>query len=160
MPSHYWGDEDFDWDSLYKAETEIRNILRLGRIGVHSKEKYGRLRWSLFLCDNTLHSLTHPGYVYNQYPQWMWVFDLKYKPLRIISPLIRMIQKQIVQYAFNSVCGKYPHIKDEIIQDAPVELLPPHLAIDAAKMWASNCKKCGKSSTTDNYICPHCGEEK
>lgn len=40
MSHHHWGDEDFDWDSLYKAERELNRIMkRYGRIGVHSKEE-------------------------------------------------------------------------------------------------------------------------
>lgn len=160
MPHHYWGDEDFDWDSLYKAEKEIRKILKLGRIGVHSKEKYGTLRWDLFLCDGTLHSITHPGYVYSQYPKWLWVFDVKYKPLKFIAPIISFFQRQLIKFAFSKVCARYPHIRDEIIMDAPRNLLPPDLSIACAKLWSNSCKNCGKLSTTDNYTCPHCGEIK
>jgi hypothetical protein len=160
MPTHYWGDEDFDWDSLYKAETEIRKILKLGRIGVHSKEKYGTLRWDLFLCDGTLHSITHPGYVYSQYPKWLWRFDIRHKPLKWVARFVNIIQIKIVQYAFTKVCNKYPHIRDEIIMDAPREILPPDLALASAKMWSNTCNKCDQWSTTDNYICPHCGEIK
>lgn len=160
MPSHHWGDESFDWDSLYSAEKEIRSILKLGRVGVHSKEKYGTLRWSIYFSDGTLHSLTHPGYVYSRYPQWLWQFDIRNKPLKILRPVINFWQKLVVQYAFTVTCAKYPHIKDEIIMDAPRELLPPDLAIASAKLWTSWCKKCDESSTSDNYICPHCGEIK
>lgn len=160
MPCHYWGDEDFDWDSLYKAETEIIKILKLGRVGVHSKEKYGTLRWDLFLCDGTLHSITHPGYVYSQYPKWLWVFDLDYRPLHFFKPIINFLQNLVIQYAFTVVCAKYPHIRDEIISNTPVELLPPDLAIACAKMWKSGCISCGILSTSDHYKCPHCGEIK
>ena len=58
MPHHHWGDEDFDWDSLYKAETELRRIMkRYGRIGIHSKEKYGTLRFDIFFCESRHWSL-------------------------------------------------------------------------------------------------------
>lgn len=161
MPSHYWGDKDFDWDSLYAAINQIDKIMRkYGRIGVHSKEKYGTARWSIYLCNNTLHSFTHPGYVYSQYPKWLWHFDLDYEPLKLISPLIRLWQKQIISYAFTEVCSKYPHIIDEIIHDCPEGLLPPHLELRRAKGWSRTCKSCDKWSTTDNYKCPHCGEIK
>jgi hypothetical protein len=161
MPRHYWGDEDFDWDSLYKAETELRRIMkRYGRIGVHSKEKYGTLRFSIFFCDGTLHSFTHPGYVYSQYPKWLWSFDVVNEPLRFLTPPINFWQKLVFQYAFTTVCAKYPHIRDEIINDAPVELLPCELAMAHAKMWSRSCGHCCEMSTIDNYICPHCGELK
>ena len=161
MPTHYWGDEDFDWDSLYKAERELNRIMkRYGRIGVHSKEKYGTLRFSIYFCDGTLHSFTHPGYVYSQYPEWLWCFDLDYKPLRFITPIINFWQKLVLQYAFTTVTSKYPHIRKEIISDAPKEILPCDLAIECAKMWVSWCKSCDKKSTSDHYKCPYCGEVK
>jgi hypothetical protein len=161
MPAHFWGDEDFDWNSLYKAEKELRRTMkRYGRIGVHSKEKYGSLRFDLFFCDGTLHSLTHSGYVYSQYPEWLWRFDQDYQPLRLLTPVINFWQKLVLQYAFTVVCAKYPHIRDEIINNAPKELLPCDLAIACAKMWCSSCSHCGELSTSDNYKCPHCGEVK
>jgi hypothetical protein len=50
MAVHYWGDEDFDWASLYAAISEATDIMRVfGRIGVHSKEKYGTARWSVYM---------------------------------------------------------------------------------------------------------------
>ena len=160
MPWHHWGSEEFDWNALYKAEKEIRKILKLARIGVHSKEKYGCLRWSLFLFDGTLHSITHPGYVYSQYPDWLWRFDVRHKPLRFLARFISRIQIMVIQYAFTVTCAKYNHIRKEILSDAPKEILPPDLALEVARMWSSSCKKCEEMSTTDNYICPHCGEEK
>jgi hypothetical protein len=161
MLSHYWGDEDFDWNSLYEAEHELRHIMiRYGRIGVHSKEKYGTLRFGIFFCDGTFHSITHPGYSRSQYPKWLWCFDLDYRPLRFLTPLINFWQKLVFQYAFTAVCAKYPHIRKEIISDAPRQLLPCELAIECAKMWSSWCKSCDKQSTCDNYKCPHCGEVK
>ena len=161
MPSHYWGDEDFDWNSLYEAERELRHIMiRYGRIGVHSKEKYGTLRFSVFFCDGTLHSFTHPGYMGSQYPKWLWSFDVMNKPLKHIAPVIRFWQKLVIQYAFTVVCAKYPHIRDEIINDAPIELLPCDLAIACAKLWRGRCSHCKTKSTIPNYKCPHCGEVK
>jgi hypothetical protein len=161
MPSHYWGDKTFDWNSLYEAERELRHIMiRYGRIGVHSKEKYGTLRFEIFFCDGTLHSITHPGYFRSQYPKWLWCFDLDYRPLRFLTPLINFWQKLVLQYAFTIVCNKYPHIRDEIINDAPENILPCDLAIACAKMWSRSCKHCKKMSTIDNYKCPYCGEVK
>jgi hypothetical protein len=161
MPYHEWGDEDFDWKSLDKAISEVDHIMTAyGRIGVHSKEKYGTARWSLYLCTGSLHSLTHPGYVYSRYPKWLWSFDVRNKPIKHIAPIIRLWQKKVIQYAFTVVCMRYPHIRDEIIMDAPRELLPPDLAIAAAKMWSNTCDHCKEWSTTDHYKCPHCDKVK
>jgi len=140
MPCHYWGDDDFDWDSLYASINEATSIMKnFGRIGVHSKEKYGTARWNIYLCDGTLHSFTHPGYVYSQFPKWLWKFDVTYKPLRFIAPLIRLWQKQVVKFSFYYVCNKYPHIDREIVMFAPEELLPDKMRILRNSMWKKIC---------------------
>lgn len=162
MTTHYWGDDSFDWGSLYKAQNEIYDICRkYGRVGIRSKEKYGTIRWEhIGLCGSTLHSFTHPGYVYSRYPKWLWRLDLKLRPLKYIAPIIRFWQLLVVQYAFTVTCRKYPHIIVEILEDAPKEILPPDLAEITAKKWLNNCKNCDTMSTTWEYICPNCGEEK
>lgn len=161
MTSHHWGDKNFDWDSLYKAEEELGFIMeKLGRVGVHSKEKFGTLRFTLFLCDGTIHSLTHPGYCYNQFPKWAWSITMNKKVLGWIAPVVRFWQRQVIKTAFSIVCSKYSHIQDEIIEDMPKNLLPIDLGMRCAKMWSSTCRSCDKHSTTDNYKCPYCGEIK
>jgi hypothetical protein len=159
MPHHYWGDESFDWDSLYKAEEELNLIMtKYARLGVHSKEKYGTLRFSIYFCDGNLHSITHPGYVYSQYPKWLWVFDVQYRPLRFVAPVIRFWQKLVLQYAFTVVCAKYPHLIKEILQDAPNGILSPDHEIIRAKQWSRRCDACDQKYTTDNVYCTHCGK--
>lgn len=158
MPCHYWGDEDFDWDSLYSAISEASKIMRrYGRIGVNSKEKYGTARWYLYFCDGSLHSFTHPGHMYSRYAKWLWQFDVRNRPLRFITPVINFWQKQVAQFAFNYVCNKYPHIIKEIISDAPEKLLPPHLELIRARMWSRSCKSCDEWNTTDLIYCKKCG---
>lgn len=158
MAVHYWGDEDFDWASLYAAISEATDIMRVfGRIGVHSKEKYGTARWSVYMCDGTLHSLTHPGHVYSRYPKWLWRFDVKYKPLRFVAPIIRAYQKQVLRFAFKYICGKYPHIQEELLESAPSNLLPPKLAKIAKRQWSRQCKSCDEWNTTDLVACKKCG---
>lgn len=158
MPHHYWGDEDFDWNSLYSAISEASRIMRrYGRIGVHSKEKYGTARWDLYFCDGSLHSFTHPGHVYSRYAKWLWSFDVQYKPLKLVAPIIRFWQRQVMQYAFSYVCNKYPHIVKEIVSDAPDGLLPPHLELIRAGMWRRSCKSCDEYNTTDLIYCKKCG---
>jgi hypothetical protein len=158
MPSHYWGDEDFDWESLYAAEREAVDIMqKFGRIGVRSKEKYGTIRWSIFLCDNRLHSFTHPGYMGSRYPKWLWKIDIMHPLLTPVGWAIRAWQKQVVQFAFKYVCNKYPHIVDEILQDAPAELLPENLALITKRQWSRQCKSCDEWNTTDLVTCKKCG---
>lgn len=158
MPTHYWGDTSFDWNSLYLAIDEASSIMRkYGRIGVHSKEKYGTARWSLYFCDGTMHSITHPGYVSYRYPKWLWRIDVTYKPLRFIRPIINFWQKKIAEFAFHYICLKYSHIVPELISDAPHKLLSPHLELIRAKMWVHSCKQCEEWNTTDLIYCKKCG---
>jgi hypothetical protein len=136
MPFHDWSDQNFDWKSLYSAIEEATEIMeKFGRIGVHSKEKYGTARWSLYLFTGHLHELTHPGYVFCQYPKWLWRFDVEYRPLRFLIHPIRWWQKRVVQYAFNYICNRYPHIVEELVMDAPDSLLPAHLKIIHNDQW-------------------------
>lgn len=135
MPFHDWSDNTFDWKSLYKAEQEICDILKLARIGVHSKEKYGTLRWAIYLFRGNMHDLTHPGYVYSQYPKWLWKFDVRTKPFRWLGKPIRWFQREIISIAFVTVCQKYPHIVKEIVCDMHEELLPTHLRKIRNSMW-------------------------
>jgi hypothetical protein len=155
MPYHKWGDKDFDWKSLYNAIDTVEQVCRIFRIGVHSKEKYGTARWNFYLFDGSLHSITHPSHVAYRYNYWL----ASTKFFKVVSPIIRNIQLKALNLAFTVVCSRYPHIRDELISDAPVEVLPPDLALITAKMWSRSCTHCDKSFTTDNYICPHCGKE-
>ncbi len=159
MARHDWSDKTFDWDSLYKAESLGNKIFRFFRIGVHSKEKFGSLRWSFYLFNGSMHSITHPGYVYSQYPKWLWSFDCKYKPLRFLKPIITPLQCLVIRLTFSYLCYKFPTVIDEIISDAPRNLLSKKLRIRAGKMWQGTCqnKDCQHQFTLDNENCPKCG---
>lgn len=157
MPTHYWGDKDFDWKALSKAINQGTWIMKkIGRIGVYSKEKYGSARWSLYPFNGTMHSLTHPSYVYSQYPKWLWSFDVRYKPLKFLIPVIGFYQSLVIKFTFEYLCWKFPHIIDEIIQDSPYNVLFPKLRKRAGKMWSRWCPKCKIDYTCDNKKCPHC----
>jgi hypothetical protein len=77
MPYHEWGDNDFDWKSLYKAESIIYRVCKLFRLGCHIKEKYGSIRCSVYPFDGSLHSFLYPGYVAYQYEHWWLSKTLK-----------------------------------------------------------------------------------
>lgn len=157
MPYHEWGDNSFDWKSLYKAINQGTWIMKtIGRIGVHSKEKWGSARWSIYLFDGSMHSLTHPGYVYSQYPDWLWKFDVRYRPLRFLVPIIQFWQLIIVKMTFWYLCYRFPHIEKELVKDAPWELLPKRLKKLSRSMWQNACNKCMLWYTCDNEVCPHC----
>ena len=135
MPSHHWDDKDFDWKALYSAESYGSNFMkRFGNIGVDSKEKYGTIRWNLFLFDGSLHSFTHPGYHYVQYPKWMYKFATK-RYLKFLCPIITNYQKLIVRLAFRNMCNKWSHIVKEILCDAPEDILPADLEKIRSSMW-------------------------
>lgn len=117
------------------------------------------IRWGIYLFDGTLHSFTHPGYVYSQYPKWLWIFDCNYKPLRFLKFIVVPWQKLVVKLTFSILVKKYPHIVDEIISDAPRELLTKELSKRAGKLWKTSCRICKTSYTCDNEYCPTCGKE-
>jgi hypothetical protein len=118
MPYHHWNDDTFDWKALDKGMTIISNICKFARIGVHMKEKYGSARINVYFFDGTLHSLVYPGYVYNQFPKWLFEFDnniiqsffLKTKLVYIL----RYIQYPFHMLAYYIAMSKYPHIRDEL----------------------------------------------
>lgn len=130
---HYWGDEDFDWAALNKAEKIIRFWAKIGRIGMHTKEKYGTLRASTYFWDGSLHSLIYPGYVYSQFPDWLWKLDFK---LRRFIPSVLIKGVQYLQIPFYTLgyyraMKKFPHIKTEICVDADC----PDLIIGGRKIY-------------------------
>lgn len=119
---HSWGDEDVDWVAISGAANYIGTFSRKwGRIGGQYKEKWGTVRFYASLGWLSLHTLTHPGYVYSQYPDWLWKLDCKY-----ISPLLMFlfgkpfINWQIFVYrkAYANALKRWPHIREEILVDA------------------------------------------
>lgn len=160
MPFHYWGD-DFDWNSLYEAEKEIRRIVRFARVGLNSKEKYGTLRYDFRLFEGSIHSITHPGHYYIRYPKHMYGF-VTTRFLSFLEPLICSIQVAFIKLAFTIVCRRYPHIVKEIVSDAPPELLPTELALIQMSMWSRSCnnEECRELFAIDLTECPYCGTER
>ena len=121
---HYWSEEDFDWKGLGEAGHIIWWLCtKIGRVGIHQKEKYGTLRVSSWFWNGSLHELIYPGYVSNQFPQWLWSFDIYY-----ITPLIQWLrfptwimyqwQKFIYMLSYYIAMRKYPHIREEICVNA------------------------------------------
>lgn len=120
MPYHDWSDDSFDWDSLNKAISLIWSICtRYGRIGIHSKEKFGTHRCSSYLFDGTLHSLVKPGHVYNRWSKRArWIDYSIFAPMAKRTGAIWLIHKYqatIYNFAFQLACFRYPHIIDEIV---------------------------------------------
>lgn len=117
---HDWSDKNFDWKSLNLAIDYMHNYMKkYARIGVHSKEKWGTARLYCYFYEGSLHSLTHPGYVYSQYPNWLWSFDIFYiRPFCQKIGLVKLVQwwqKKIYIKAYKNAVKKWPNIKKEIL---------------------------------------------
>lgn len=120
---HKWGDKNFDWNALDNAGRDLNFIFKtFGRIGLHWKEKWGCLRTSTYFFDGSLHSLTHPSYVYSQYPKWLWTFNVYYSRYFFkytgLLFLIRHWQYIVYTLGYTYICIKYLHIVNEIMHDA------------------------------------------
>lgn len=116
---HNWSDSDFDWKALNGAINIIGPTCRkYGLLGGQIKEKYGTLRFYAMFGYLSLHTLIYPGYVYSQFPKWLWTLDIKY-----IGPILRFFferpfvwwQKKVYNYAYQKAVKKYPHIRKEIL---------------------------------------------
>lgn len=120
---HNWGDETFDWNGLDEAIDFIHtNLVRWGRIGVRqSKEKFGCARIYCSFGFNQLFSITHPGYAYSRYPQWLWNWDCVWGS-RIIPWLFNWwvvpYHKWLYRKVYELACKKWAHLTTEICCDA------------------------------------------
>ena len=125
MTNHYWGDKDFDWESLNNAINDITKDLRKARIRVHSKEKYGTARFEFVsFWDGGLYNLL--------WPQCIWIkpgirhFIYFILDEYVVKPIINFlkIKHLVIEYqseeykkAFIKAIKKYPRITEEIIFD-------------------------------------------
>lgn len=117
MPHHIWGEENFDWKGLDDAIEYIQKYLLKRRVEVRqAKEKFGQARIYCSLGFHWWSQLTHPGYVYNQWPKWTWKFSN--------SPrwLFKLINRFVVPYhiksyraAYAGAIKLYPHLRAEIL---------------------------------------------
>jgi len=119
MVYHEWGEKDVDWAGLDDCCNILHNTCtRWGRFGGQTKEKYGTVRFYAHMGWLCLHSLIYPGYVYNQFPKWLWTLDCKF-----IGPILRFFfekiwtkwQIKVYNYAYQKCLKKYPHLRAEIL---------------------------------------------
>ena len=116
---HRWGDENVDWKGINDAADYIGlNLRRWGRVNVTQwKEKFGTVRVYCGFGFDQIHSVTHPGFCYSQYPKWLWILDCKYggylvKPLNwIFIPY----QKMVYKILYNEAVREWPHLRKEIL---------------------------------------------
>lgn len=126
MVSHTWGDEDFDWESLDKAINYVVDFnRRWSRLPVHGKEKWGSMRLECVFWGFSLVWLLWPGYMFKpkNCPSWLFHLDqnLAYK-----WPVYRLLinwwfipyQMWIFKLSHTRACKKWPHIKEEIMDEA------------------------------------------
>ena len=121
MTEHLWGDPDHDWESLYAAVLWFpKQLRRWGRVCVHAKEKWGCLRLEYFYWGPSLFQLIFPGRL-TSYPWWFYNFSFKYaQPLLNYSGigyLIEHYQRLVFNVLTIMMVRKWPHIKDELIED-------------------------------------------
>lgn len=122
MPSHYWGDESFDWKGLGKSEGIIRFWgKQVGRIGGDLKEKYGTIRWYTNPGGvERLYELTHPGY-YGYFwgaedkPVWNVIDNMSYVYIRFLNPLIKVYKRFFYAYAYHRAVKAFPELYQEIL---------------------------------------------
>jgi hypothetical protein len=117
-----WGDSEVDWKGISDAATYIHKQLQTcARINVRqSKEKFGTVR---VYCDfgwYNLHSITHPGYHYTQYPKWLANIDNKYlwQLVSLLNIVVVPFHKRFYRKTYHRAIHKWPHIRNSILGGA------------------------------------------
>jgi len=94
-------------------------MVKLARIGVHSKEKYGTARLYCYFVSN-FHSLIWPSHVYNRFPyKWMWNLDCMYGDKILYYTGLQYVifkwQRYIYTDTYRRAVKKWPHLTREIL---------------------------------------------
>ena len=96
---HQWGDGFKYFYEVGEAADWIGKFCRKwGRISVTTtKEKWGRACVYCHFGISSFHSIIYPGYVYNQFPDWLWKLDCNFSRIfwykKYTYPLQWLIQK-------------------------------------------------------------------
>lgn len=120
---HEWGEEDFDWKALDDACNYLtRRCRQFARLGVWTKEKYGTMRVTAwFGLTHPTQSVVWPGYCRVMLPRWYirWIDEPLGKLLRFffIDKLIYKYQNMVLKYFWRRAAKKWPHIKNEILDE-------------------------------------------
>jgi hypothetical protein len=119
---HDWNDRDVDWKGLDDAARYIgTNLRKWGRVPVSQyKEKWGTVRVYCTFGWTQIHSITHPGYAFCQYPRWLWVLDcrLGHYITRVANIVAVPVHKQLYGFFYRRAMEKWPHLRKEIIYGA------------------------------------------
>lgn len=129
MATHFWGDKDFDWEGLNKVMRYIYNyVYKRSLVRVSMKEKFGTIRYEwIFIPGESVRAgfrITLPffrrksKYIKEGMPIviWSW-YD------SIIARLWRRYGYWLLKRAIFKAVAKWPHLEDEIFEDAPEELI-------------------------------------
>lgn len=124
MPSHDWGDADFDWDSLYQCvdwfPKQLHRYARFPFLGC--KEKYGTMRFEWWGCTfRGPYGLLYPGRLYFHWTTSFLYFtneyitNISYKIY--LTALFSKYQRLIFNIVTLRACQKWPHIVPEITNE-------------------------------------------
>ena len=133
MPYHSWYDEedDFDFGRLNEAGFFIHKYcIKRARLYIHWKEKYGTLRYeyinSCLFGFWPIHHIFKPACLRYQWTKWVMNIDIVLGRLLEfigVAPLVRRYQLYIFRKALFAAVKKYPDMEDEILSDAPEEVI-------------------------------------
>jgi len=124
---HSWDDPGVDWKGIDAAASYIGDFCRRwARLGGQTKEKFGQIRFYARFSNMSLHGLIYPGYVYSQFPKWLWRTDISY-----ITPVLEFLfgklfhkwQTFIYRQAYKRAVKKWPHLRKEILSAADQDQL-------------------------------------
>lgn len=119
---HTWGDEDVDWEGINAAAEYIGLTLRKWwRVPVRDyKEKFGSVRVYCRLGWYQFHDITHPGYVYSRYPDWLWYLDCYYgnRICSILNWVVIPIHSLVYGWMYHRAVRRWPHLRREILSCA------------------------------------------
>lgn len=122
---HQWGENDWDEAGLHRAISFITRVLRtIGRIGVHSKEKYGTARISVYFFHGTLFCLLYPGYVwYGFLPRPLRGPLCQWKAPEAVTRIIQRYQALVYRATYKVAFARWPHLWLELGANAEHGLL-------------------------------------
>jgi hypothetical protein len=116
---HHWDDDKLDWAGINGAcDILYSTSRRWGRLGGQVKEKFGTVRFYASFGHLSLHTLIYPGYVYSQFPKWLWRLDIYITgPIldKLFGRLFVWWQTKVYRYAYKKALKAYPHLREEIL---------------------------------------------
>lgn len=117
--SHNWGEQGIDWHGIEDSAYYIDETLKkYGRICVmDSKEKYGTVRVYCTLGWCSLHCIVYPGYMFSQFPGWLWRLDCDICGLvcRVLNILAMPYHKWLYRHVYSNAVDRWPHLRNEIL---------------------------------------------